>query len=132
MPASHVSHVRVRYAETDTMQVLHHSVWPIYWEVARSDLLRARTLSYAELERRGILFPVLDYGVEMLAPAHYDDEIEIRSRVGRMGRVKLRFDYEGLRDGKLLARGFSLHGVIDKDWRAKRLPGEIAEALSRD
>lgn len=127
-----ISRVRVRYAETDAMQVLHHAMWPVYWEVGRTDLIRARYKSYAELEREGILFPLVDYGVRILAPARYDDAIDIRSRVAELGRVRLRFEYEGWRGDTLLATGHTVHGVIDPDWKVVRLPRELALALTRD
>jgi acyl-CoA thioester hydrolase len=129
MPADHRSQLRVRYAETDAMGVLHHGQWPVYWEVGRSGLLRACHRPYAEIERAGIRFPVVDYGVRMLAPARYDDEIEIRSRLAELGRVKLRFTYEGWRGTTLLATGYSVHGVVDREWRVVRLPESIAIAL---
>ena len=127
---THVTNVRVRYAETDAMAVMHHAVWPIYWELGRTDLLRARIKSYAELERDdGVLFPVVGFGVEILAPASYDDEIEIHAEVVELGRVKIRFAYEGWSGGKLLARGFSQHGIVDRDWKPVRLPEAVANHL---
>jgi acyl-CoA thioester hydrolase len=127
MAASHVTRVRVRYAETDAMKVMHHAVWPVYWELGRTDLLRARTRSYAVLENEdGILFPVIGFGVEIFAPARHDDEIEIRSSVTELGRVKIRFAYEGWLDGRCLAKGYSQHGIVDRDWKPTRLPREVA------
>jgi acyl-CoA thioester hydrolase len=125
------SRVRVRYAETDAMGVLHHSLWPVYWEVGRTDLLRAVYRPYAEIEAEGILFPLVDYGVRMDLPAHYDDSIEIRTRLTELGRVRLRFDYEGWRGDERLATGHTVHGVIDRDWKVCRLPAELAAALRR-
>jgi acyl-CoA thioester hydrolase len=126
-----VSRVRVRYAETDTMGVLHHAVWPVYWELGRTELLRAVYRPYAEIEREGILFPLVDYGVKMDAAARYDDAIEIRTRLTELGRVRLRFDYEGWRGDERLATGHTVHGVIDRDWRVRRLPAELAAALRK-
>ncbi len=130
MGLSPVTRVRVRYAETDAMEVMHHGVWPIYWELGRTDLLRKRIKSYAELERvDGILFPVVGFGVEIFAPARYDDEIEIRAAVSELGRVKIRFDYEGWLEGTLLARGHSQHGIVNRDWKPVRLPVDVAAHL---
>ncbi len=125
-----VTSVRVRYAETDAMEVMHHAVWPIYWELGRTDLLRARIKSYADLEREdGILFPVVGFGVEVFLPARYDDEIEIHAAVSELARVKIRFAYEGWSGGKLLAKGFSQHGIIDRNWKPVRLPELVASHL---
>lgn len=130
MPAKSTSRLRVRYAETDAMGVLHHGQWAVYWELGRTDLLRACYRPYAEIEQAGIRFPVVEYGARILAPARYDEELEIRTRLAELGRVRLRFAYEGWRGETLLATGFSVHGVIDADWRVIRLPAEIAAALA--
>ena len=129
--ATHSSHVRVRYAETDQMHVLHHSLWAVYWEVARGAFMAERGVPYGELEKRvGIYFPVVSVSAEIVAPAHLDDEIQLRTRLDKLGRVKLRFDYEGWRGDTLLARGHSEHGVIDLDWNIVPLPEEVRAALA--
>ena len=125
------SQVRVRYAETDAMGVLHHAVWPVYWELGRTELLRVAYRPYAEIEAEGILFPLVDYGVRLEQPARYDDAITIRTRLTALGRVRLRFDYEGWRGEERLASGHTVHGVIDRDWRVRRLPAELAAALRK-
>lgn len=125
------SQVRVRYAETDAMGVLHHAVWPVYWELGRTELLRVAYRPYAEIEAEGILFPLVDYGVRLEQPARYDDAITIRTRLTALGRVRLRFDYEGWRGDERLASGHTVHGVIDRDWRVRRLPAELAAALRK-
>ena len=125
------SQVRVRYAETDAMGVLHHAVWPVYWELGRTELLRVAYRPYAEIEAEGILFPLVDYGVRLELPARYDDLVEIRTRLTALGRVRLRFDYEGWRGEERLASGHTVHGVIDRDWRVRRLPAELAAALRK-
>lgn len=112
------------------MRVLHHAMWPVYWEVGRTDLLRARYKPYAMIEQEGIHFPLVEYGVKLYAPGRYDDEIEIRAKLAGLGRVRLRFEYEGWRGGTLLATGHSVHGVIDRDWKVVRLPAKLAAALA--
>lgn len=131
MPNQHRTTVRVRYAETDQMKVLHHSVWAVYWEVARGAFMASLGYPYGDLEKRdGIYFPVISVAASILSPAYFEDEIELRTRVGKLGRVKLRFDYEGWRGDTLLARGHSEHGVIDLDWKIIPLPKEVRAALA--
>ena len=133
MPDQHRTTVRVRYAETDQMKVLHHSVWAVYWEVARGALMADRGYPYGDLENRaGIYFPVVSVAASILAPAYFEDEIELRTRIEKLGRVKLRFHYEGWRGDTLLARGHSEHGVIDLDWNIVPLPEEVRAALAVD
>ncbi|MDP6418848.1 MAG: thioesterase family protein [Candidatus Krumholzibacteria bacterium] len=132
MSEEHRCSVKVRYAETDQMKVLHHSVWPVYWEVARGAFMKSLGFPYGELEKHhGIYFPVLSLGAEILAPAYFEDDIELRTRLSKLGRVKLRFEYEGWRGEDLLARGHSQHGVIDLDWKPQRLPEELARELEK-
>ena len=130
MPAEQSITIRVHYAQTDQMGVAHHSNWPVYWEECREELIRARCKSYALLESEdGILLPVVDFGAEILAPVHYDDLIEISCRVEEIGRVRARFRYEARVAGVLVARGHTVHAVVDRDWKPTRLPAHVAESL---
>ena len=130
MHEAHTTTIRVRYAETDQMKVMHHSVWAVYWEAARGDFMASLGYPYGKLESEGgIYFPVISVAAEIVAPAFFEDEVQVRTRLGRLGRVKLRFDYEGWRGDTLLARGHSEHGVIDLDWNIVPLPEEVRAAL---
>jgi acyl-CoA thioester hydrolase len=122
--------VRVRYAETDAMGVMHHSVWPVYWELGRTELIRMLAKPYAELERDDeILFPLTSYTVHMKKPALYDDEMEIFCRVTTLSRVRIGFEYEGRRGDQLVATGSTEHGILNRSWKIVKLPPEIAAKL---
>ncbi len=90
---SHVSHIRVRYGETDRMGVLHHSVYPLYFEEARTDLLRKSGMSYKELEESGIILPVHDLSITYYHPAYYDDVLSVRVTLEKIEGVRLFFSY---------------------------------------
>src|SRR6185503_17324391 len=79
---------RVRYVECDPMGYLHHSHYLPMFEMGRTELLRAKGLSYRELEERDVLFAVAKMAVNFKRPARYDDELELVTRVVRMTHVR--------------------------------------------
>src|SRR5204863_4018597 len=80
---SHRTHIRVRYAETDQMGVVYYANYFVWFEVARTDLLRTLGWTYREMEASGVMLPVIEAHCEYRRPARYDDEIEVRTE-GRL------------------------------------------------
>src|SRR5436190_23684552 len=99
--------IRVRYAETDRMGLLHHANYLVYFEQGRTELLRARGLSYRELEDQGFLLVLTKVEVRYRRPARYDDLLTLRTTVERATMVRIDHRYELLCDGQLLAEGSS-------------------------
>ena len=87
------SRIRVRYNETDRMGYLHHGVYPVYLEIARTEMLRDLSTSYKDLEDSGILLPVYSLALNYKSPAFYDDELIITSTLKMLPVVKLIIDY---------------------------------------
>src|SRR5438445_1082834 len=81
--------IRVRYAETDRMGLLHHANYLVYFEQARTELLRARGLSYRDLEDQGYLLVLTKVEVRYRSPAHYDDLLTVRTTVARTTAVRI-------------------------------------------
>ncbi|HUK13401.1 MAG TPA: thioesterase family protein [Thermoanaerobaculaceae bacterium] len=126
--------VRARYAETDQMGVVHHGVYPVWFEVARTALSHAVGLPYSEWERRGYLLMVAELTCRYRRPARYDDEIVVWVRVGETASRRVTFVYrvEGP-GGALLAEGETRHLVVDRmTGRSAVLPAELRESLSRE
>ncbi|MBQ2247997.1 MAG: acyl-CoA thioesterase [Tidjanibacter sp.] len=99
--------LRVRYKETDQMGVVHHSNYPVYYEYARTELLRAQGFSYKLMEERGIMLPVREIGMKFLTPARYDDLLTIRVMLPEIKGARLRFEHEiHNQDGQLVNTGF--------------------------
>ena len=123
------SRVRVRYAETDQMQVVYYANYLIWFEVGRTDLLRQLGWSYRELELAGIQLPVIEAQCRYHRPARYDDEIEIRTTGHLVSPVRLSFDYEAVRlaDEVITARGRTLHAAVTPDGRPTRLPERVRD-----
>lgn len=117
--------LRVRYAETDAMGIVHHATYPVWMELGRSDFLRSLGQSYAEWEARGVRLVVNELRVRFRAPAHYDERIQVRTRLQEAGRRRLTFAYAIARDGVLLVEGETVHLVAGTDNRARVLPDDL-------
>jgi len=114
--------IRVRYAETDRMGLLHHANYIVYFEMGRTELLRKRGLSYREIEDSGHFLVIVDVGCKFKKPAYYDDLLKLRTQVERVTHVKVIHRYEVRRDGLLLAEGHSTLACVDREGRPQALP----------
>jgi len=117
--------IRVRYAETDRMGLLHHANYFVYFEIGRTELLRKRGLTYRDMEDAGQLLVIVDLGCKYKRPAYYDDMLTLRTTVERVTHVKIIHKYELLRDGKLLAEGHSTLACVDREGRPRALPESL-------
>ena len=124
--------VRVRYAETDKMQVAYYANYFVWFEVGRCELLRSLGSSYRELETTGLMLPVIEAHCEYRRPAHYDDDLTILTRGKLMSPARVCFDYEVQRpaDQVVTAIGRTVHAAVDRQGRPPRLPAEIREVLA--
>ena len=120
--------IRVRYAETDRMGLLHHANYLVYFEQARTELLRARGVSYRDLEDQGYLLVIVKAEVRYRSPAHYDDLLTVRTTVTRTGPVRLEHKYEVFRDGTLLAEGSTTLACVDRAGKLQAMPTWLSEA----
>lgn len=124
--------ITVRYAETDKMGIVHHSNYPIWYEVGRSDYIKMFGTSYAEMEKSGIMTPLINLNCDFKLAAFYDDELIIRTKVISLTAARIIFSYSVKRiedDGTEteLGYGSTEHGFVDsKTFRPcsikKRLP----------
>src|SRR2546421_10281893 len=99
--------IRVRYAETDRMGLLHHANYLIYFEQARIELLRSLGVAYKDLEDQGYLLVLTKFEVRYRRPARYDDLLTVRTAVVKTTAVRIDHRYEVLCDGNPLAAGTS-------------------------
>jgi acyl-CoA thioester hydrolase len=119
--------IRVRYAETDRMGLLHHANYLVYFEQARTELLRDQRASYRDIEDEGFFLVVAKIEVKYKAPAHYDDVLTVRTTVTRTSPVRLEHKYEVFRDGKLLCEGTSTLACVDKDGKLQAMPAWLTD-----
>jgi len=107
---------RVYYYETDKMGIVHHSNYIRWMEEARIDYMRQAELSYEDVEKLGILMPVVDVSCRFRVSARFGDEVAVLARMTEFNGVRARFTYE-LRlsgpEGRLLAEGESGHCFVD-------------------
>ena len=122
--------VRVRYAETDQMGVVYHANYLVWFEVGRVELIRQLGMSYKDLEREeGVLIAVVEATARYKAPARYDDELIVRTRVAEVRTSILRFRYEVLRaaDEKVLCEGETVHLVVGRDMKRRPMPPRLVD-----
>ncbi len=123
--------VRVIYGDTDQMGVVYYANYLRYFEVGRSEFIRAKGLRYRDFEARfGLVLPVAEAGVKYVSPARYDDVLAVETSLAELGRASARFGYRLLRDGEVIATGFTVHACVDGEGRIRRLPDELSRALS--
>jgi acyl-CoA thioester hydrolase len=125
--------VRVRFAETDLMGIVHHASYLAYMEVARVEWLRRRGVTYATWADRGIHLAVAEVTLKYRAPARFDDELDIEASLGEVRAASVRFDYRIVRaaDETLCTEGSTRLAYIDQTLTLRRLSPEMIEALSR-
>src|ERR1700733_12573381 len=124
--------VRVRYAETDQMGVVYHANYLVWFEVGRVEFMRAHGLSYREMElEEGCMIAVVEVTARYKAPARYDEELVVETRLVSARGSVIRFGYKVVReaDGVLLCEGETAHVVVGRDMKRRRLPGKYAERL---
>lgn len=135
MEGWHETEIRVRYAETDAMGIVHHSNYLVWFETARSEFCRSRGFSYKQMEEEDdALMVVAETYCRYKSPAHYDDVLTIRLKIGEVRSRSLRFVYEVYRaeDDMLIAEGETHHLVTDRDQRVKRIPDIYLYRLTDD
>ncbi|BDD11247.1 thioesterase [Fulvitalea axinellae] len=86
--------IRVRYAETDQMGYVYHANYLAYFEEARTEALRDLGLAYRDMERQGVMLPVLEANVKYIRPARYDDLLTVKVIMRELPGVRLKFEYE--------------------------------------
>lgn len=109
--------IKVRYAETDAMAVVHHANYYIYFEVAREDLIRESGISYKDLEDKGIMMPLIETHCKYIEAAKYDDDLVVESSIIELTPVKVRIEYVVRRknDNTILATGNTLQTFVDSN-----------------
>ena len=131
MSGGDVVELRVRYPEVDRMGLAHHANHFIWFEIGRTELMRARGVSYLHLEEEGILLPVIEASCAYHLPARYDDLLRVRTRIESATAVRISFAYriESRADDRLLATGTTRHAAVDRGGRPRRLPAKYRELL---
>ncbi len=125
IPTTVETTLRVRYAETDQMGVVYHSNYFVWFEVGRVELLRQLGFTYKEMEKHDdCVIAVVDARCRYKSPAHYDDELVVRTHLKNIRQSMIHFGYEVLRlaDNSVLAEGETTHIVVNSEMQIRPLP----------
>jgi len=125
MPAEHTITLRVRYPEVDAMGFLHHSRYFQYFEIGRIELLRSMGHSYAELERQGILFVIVRVECRYKAPARFDEELTLTTRVIKRTSVRIDHSYELRREATVIAEATTTIACVDREGNLRPIPDSL-------
>ena len=124
--------IRVRYAETDAMGIVHHSNYVVWFEAGRSDYIRQGGSSYADLERAGYHLVVSEIDARYLVPARYDEIVVVHTWLEEARSRKLVFGYTVVRPatGETLCTGHTHHICTDHQGRVTTIPAWIRPILA--
>jgi len=128
---THLTRIRTRYAETDQMGVVYNSHFLTYFEVGRTEFLRAAGIAYRGLEGRGVHLVVVEAHCKYLAPARYDDVLEVTTWVDRLRPTRIDFRHRVAReaDAAPLAEGHLVLACVDGSGRPQAIPPDVKESI---
>ena len=119
---SHEIEIRVRYQETDGQRRVHHGNYLTYFEMGRTEMLRAQGYTYKAFEDAGLFMVVAEAKCRYLAAAEYDDLLILRTYVGKISAASIRHTYELVRGNRIIATGETLVVCVDPDGNIRKLP----------
>lgn len=121
---SHTITIVPRYAETDKAGVVHHSVYPVWFEMGRTELLRANGLAYKDLEETGVFFVVAELNIKYRRPALYDEKLKLQTSCTGVTASKVEHSYKLTREDNsmVLAEGTSILACVDSEGKVRRIP----------
>ncbi|MHC4478438.1 MAG: acyl-CoA thioesterase [Planctomycetota bacterium] len=121
---SHSIRIVPRYCETDQAGVVHHSVYPVWFEMGRTELLRANGLAYKDLEAASVFFVVAELRIRYRQPARYDEKLHLETTCSKVTASKVEHTYKLTRpsDGVLLAEGSSVLACVNGEGKIRRVP----------
>jgi len=121
---SHKINIIPRYAETDKGGVVHHSVYPVWFEMGRTELLRANGVAYKDLEAAGVFFVVAQLNIKFRRPAQYDQQLILETTCSAVSAAKVEHVYKLTRsgDGVILAEGDSVLACVNEQGKVRRVP----------
>ncbi|WP_456458843.1 acyl-CoA thioesterase [Reichenbachiella sp.] len=85
---------RVRYSETDQMKYVYYGNYAMYYEIGRVETLRQLGFSYNEMEKSGVMMPVINMQTNYLRPGKYDELLTIKIKIPTFPKTRILFEYE--------------------------------------
>jgi acyl-CoA thioester hydrolase len=122
--------IRVIYGDTDAMGQAYYGNYLKYFEVGRSEWFRTSGMTYREVESKGVHLPVVEAHCSYKKPAFYDDILTVATTFAFSGPARLRFDYEIMRSGEILAVGYTVHVCVNRDRKVLKPPEYLKTVLA--
>ncbi len=123
------THIQVRYAETDQMGIAHHSCYAVWFEQARTEMIRKAGIHYRDLEKMGLLLPLTGLDCRYKIPALYEDDLIIETSVVKLTAARISFGYRVLRDGTEIATGQTDHAFVGADFKPLNIKKRFPQAF---
>ena len=122
-----VAQVRVLYADTDQMGVVNNVVYLRWFEIGRAEWIRMRGRTYKDIEKTGLMMPVVEAHLKYREPARYDDLIHVETETDDLRAASVKFKYELKRavDGALLCEGWTQHACLNSEGKVVRFPDAL-------
>ena len=123
---------RVIYGDTDAGQVVYYANYFRWFESGRRELMRALKINYLELDKRGIITPVVETHCNYFHPARYDDIVVVETKIAEVKEKSVKFENKVFRkkDRKLLAEGYTVNVFVDrKRMKSVKIPDDIRKKI---
>ena len=121
--------IRVIFGDTDQMGVVYYGNYMRFFEASRAAFLRSFGKSHKDLDAWGVALPVVEAHCRYRRPSRYEDLLDIHVDITEVRSASMRFEYAVMRDGELIAEGFTRHAVIGTDGRPRALPDPLRAAI---
>lgn len=121
----------VRYFETDKMGIAHHSMYAVWYEVARTEAIKKLGLTYSEMEKMGIMTPVVDLSCHYILPAEYEDELNIQVSISKLTPARIEFSYKIYKQDILINTGNTTHAWVGKNLKPINMKKHFPEIYEK-
>ena len=122
---------RVRYSDTDHFGVVYYARYLDWFEAGRTEILREKGVTYAELEKKGLFAPVVEIKVNYKKPARYDDIVVLETSVEHVGNSSVKFVYKvfNKKTKELLCEAYTVNVFINKEMKPQNIPDNVRKVL---
>jgi acyl-CoA thioester hydrolase len=113
-----------RYAETDKAGVVHHSVYPVWFEMGRTELLRVNGLAYKDLEQAGVFFIIAELNIKYRQPAKYDEKLQVETTCSSVTASRIEHIYKLTHrsESVILAEGRTALACVSEKGKIRQIP----------
>ena len=128
-PIDHTAHIEVRYAETDAMAIVHHSVYAIWFEQARTEIFRENGIPFSSFEAEGYHSPLLSIETQFIKPCRYGETVDVHLQLAQIDRLRFAFFYKVTVNGELRTTGKTTHIFTLHDRPCRHAPESVLKVF---